>query len=309
MANQLSGQELYRWTVISRDGQPVAASNGLSLVPEHAMHDPVPLAALFLCGGINIQQAWDRELGQWLRRLAQRHVALGGLCTGAYLLARAELLKGYRCTIHWEHLASLREEFGGLVVSSEVFEVDRDRYTASGGTAPLDMMLHLIGQQHGKELASSISEVFICERIRGRNDRQRIPLKLRLGTSQPKLVEAVSLMEANIEEPMGPDELAHHVGLSRRQLERLFQKYLSTVPTRYYLELRLARARQLLLQTNMSIVDVAFACGFVSAPHFSKCYRDFFGIPPRDARRRRDEQSLSPASEVHTSPSDNILQD
>ena len=202
--------------------------------------------------------------------------ALGALCTGSYLLARAELLNGYRCTIHWENLASLREEYPRLIISSELFEVDRDRYTCSGGTAPLDMMLHLIARQQDQPLAAAISEEFLCERIRGRHDRQRIPLRLRLGTSQPKLIEAVALMEANLEEPMSPDELALHVGLSRRQLERLFQKYLSCVPTRYYLELRLARARQLLLQTTMSIVDVAFACGFVSAPHFSKCYRDFF---------------------------------
>ncbi len=149
------------------------------------------------------------------------------------------------------------------------------------------MMLNIVTRQHGGELAVAISEEFICERIRGRNDRQRVPLRLHLGTSQPKLMEAVALMEANLEEPMSLDELARHVQLSRRQLERLFQKHLNCVPTRYYLELRLARARQLLLQTSMSIVDVAFACGFVSAPHFSKCYRDFYGIPPRDERRQR----------------------
>ena len=114
---------------------------------------------------------------------------------------------------------------------------------------------------------------------------QRVPLKHRLGTSQPKLVEAIALMEANLEEPMGLDELSRHVGLSRRQLERLFQKHLLCVPTRYYLRLRLARARQLLLQTTMSIVDIAFACGFVSAPHFSKCYRDQYGHPPREERK------------------------
>lgn len=302
MANRLSDKELYRWTVITRDGQPVAASNGLRIIPDHAMLDPVLLAALFVCGGIDVSRAWHKDIGAWLRNLARRGVALGGLCTGSYLLAKADLLKGYRCTIHWENLASLREEFAGLIVSTELFEIDRDRYTCSGGTAPLDMMLHLISQQHGRHLAAAISEMFICERIRGRNDRQRIPLKLRLGTSQPKLIEAVSLMEANIEEPMSPDELAHHVGLSRRQLERLFQKYLSCVPTRYYLELRLARARQLLLQTNLSIVDVALACGFVSAPHFSKCYRDFFGTPPRDERRRQSLGTVADSAPLSSLP-------
>lgn len=286
MANQLTGKTLYRWHVITTDGEPVAASNGLRIVPDAAIGENPNLDALFVCGGNHVQRACTKELLSWLRKQANRKVPLGAVCTGSYLLAKAGLLDGYRSTIHWENLASVREEFPGLIVSSELFEIDRNRYTCSGGVAPLDMMLHLITQRHGKELAARISEEFICERIRGRNDRQRIPLKLRLGTSQPKLVEAVALMEANIEEPMGPDELARHVGLSRRQLERLFQKYLNCVPTRYYLELRLARARQLLLQTNMSIVDIAFACGFVSAPHFSKCYRDFFGLPPRDERLR-----------------------
>jgi transcriptional regulator GlxA family with amidase domain len=287
MANYLSGRELYRFTCYTPDGEAVAASNGLKLNPDRALTLNNDLDVLLVCGGVDIERACSRELLNWLRKLANQKLILGGICTGTYLLAKAGLLDGYRCTIHWENLASLRENFPQLVISSELFELDRNRYTCSGGTAPLDMMLQLISHQHGQVLAASISEEFICERIRGRHDRQRIPLRLRLGTSQPKLIEAVALMEANLEEPMSPDELARHVGLSRRQLERLFQKYLNLVPTRYYLELRLHRARQLLLQTSMSIVDVAFACGFVSAPHFSKCYRDYFGIPPRDERRLR----------------------
>ena len=284
MANYLSNTELYQWSCISVNGEAVKASNALSLAVDLAISEISKLDLLFICGGLNINQASNKEILLWLRKLANRKIKLGALCTGSYLLARAGLLEGYRCTIHWENLASLREDFPQLVISSELFEIDRDRLTCSGGTAPMDMMLNLIGRQHGKTLAASISEEFTCERIRGRHDRQRMPLKLRLGTSQPRLIEAVSLMEANLEEPISPDELALHVGLSRRQLERLFQKYLSCVPTRYYLELRLHRARQLLLQTSMSIVDVAFASGFVSAPHFSKCYRDFFGFPPRDER-------------------------
>jgi transcriptional regulator GlxA family with amidase domain len=287
MANYLSAQELYRWSCLTINGAPARASNGLSITPDQAVADALKFDVIFICGGVNINQGFDKELMFWLRKLANRKIKLGALCTGSYLLARAGLLDGYRCTIHWENLASLREDFPQLVISSELFEIDRDRLTCSGGIAPMDMMLNLISQSHGSGLAAAISEEFTCERIRGRHDRQRMPLKLRLGTSQPKLIEAVALMEANLEEPMSPDELASHVGLSRRQLERLFQKYLSCVPTRYYLELRLHRARQLLLQTSMSIVEVAFASGFVSAPHFSKCYRDFFGIPPRDERRMR----------------------
>jgi len=288
MANRLSGRPLYEWRTLSVDGAAVRSSSGLALHPDAPIAEAGRLDLLLICAGERVQEHASRELLQWLRKLAQRRVALGALCTGAYLLARADLLDGHRVTIHWENIASLREAFPGVVVSSELFEVDRDRYTCSGGTAPLDMMLHLISRDHGGHLAVAISEEFVCERIRGRNDRQRIPLRLHLGTSQPRLEEAVALMEANLEEPMSLDELAGHVGLSRRQLERLFQKHLNCVPTRYYLELRLARARQLLLQTRMSIVEVAFACGFVSAPHFSKCYRDYYGVPPRDDRRLRD---------------------
>lgn len=291
MANRIAGQPLYEWSTFAANNVSVACSNGLAVQVTGSWENTRGIDLLLVCGGERVKSYVDKTLLTWLRKFAQSRAAIGSLCTGSYVLARAELLDGYRCTIHWENLASLREEFPHIVISQEVFEIDRDRLTAAGGTAPLDMMLNLVQEQHGKQLATSISEAFICERIRGRNDRQRVPLRLKLGTSQPKLMEAVSLMEANLEEPMSLDELATHVNLSRRQLERLFQKHLSCVPTRHYLELRLSRARQLLLQTSMSIVHVAFACGFVSAPHFSKCYRDYFGIPPRDERHRRKPQT------------------
>ena len=300
MANQVSGETLYEWSLISSDGNPVQCSNGISVAVTHGTEQAsTAYHAIFVCGGLNIHQLED-ELGiNWLRRHDRPEVVLGAVCTGSYLLAKAELLNNYRCTIHWENLAAAREQFPQLVISPELFEIDRNRYTCAGGTAPIDLFMCEVRDAHGAELAKRISEQFIVERIRDQNDRQRVPLTQRIGASQPKLAEAVSLMEANIEEPMTLDELSYHVGLSRRQLERLFQRYLSCVPTRYYLELRLERARQLLLQTSMPIVDIALACGFISAPHFSKCYRDTYSIPPRDERRRaagllKDKDSNKP---------------
>lgn len=286
MVNQLKGERHYEWSTVSRAGTAVACSNGIMLEPDYGLDTRERFDAVFVCGGVHIHRAVDEESLSWLRSLGKQNVTLGALCTGSYVLAKADLLEGYRCTIHWENIASAREEYPNLVISPELFEIDRDRYTCAGGIAPMDMMLCEIRQKHGAELATAISEQFMCERIRDQHDRQRVPLTQRIGTSQPKLAEAVSLMEANIEEPMTLDELSHHVGLSRRQLERLFQRYLNCVPTRYYLELRLERARQLLLQTSMPVVDIALACGFISAPHFSKCYRDTFSLPPRDERRR-----------------------
>jgi transcriptional regulator GlxA family with amidase domain len=284
MANMTVDQDLYEWVTMTLDGAPVCASNGLRIDPDCAAADATGLDGVFVCAGIKVERTYSKDLSVWLHKMAQRKIVIGALCTGSYLLARAGLLDGYHCTIHWENIASLREMFPNLIISAELFEIDRDRYTCSGGSSSLDMMLHLIRKQHGEELVIAISEQFMCDRIRGMHDRQRIPLRVYLGTSQPKLEEAVTIMEANIEEPISLDELAQHVKVSRRQLERLFQKYLHCVPTRYYLELRLKRARQLLLQSDLSIIDVGLACGFVSAPHFTNRYKALFGVSPRSER-------------------------
>lgn len=294
MANRLSGSELYRFVTLSETGQAVAASNGVRVLPDFGLAAAPRLDAVFVCGPTPVRLDGDAGVLNWLRRQASDGVALGGLCTGSQVLARAGLLDGYRCTVHWENLQGLREAFPELVLTTALYEIDRDRYSAGGGTAPMDMMLYLIARDQGEDLAAAISEQFACDRIRSHADRQRVPLRLRLGPGQPKLAEAVALMEANIEEPISLDELARHVGLSRRQLERLFQKYLRCVPTRYYMELRLTRARHLLLQTELSITEVALACGFVSAPHFTNRYKSLFGLPPRAERRMLLDRPAAP---------------
>lgn len=290
MANRLSGESLYEWPTFTVSGDAVEASNGLLVAPTGNLEHASNLDVLFVCSGVRVGQFWNEELGVLLHRFNKNKVILGGICTGTYLLAKAGLLNGYRCTIHWEHIASLRETSPNVIVSEELFEIDRDRYTVSGGSAPLDMMLQIVKKAQGKALAVSISEQFMCDRMRGHFDKQRIPLKLLLGSDQPKLTEAVELMEANLEELINLDELALLVGVSRRQLERLFKKYLGCVPRRYYLDLRLKKARQLLLQTPSSISEIAIACGFVSASHFSKSYREMFGLSPREERHLQREQ-------------------
>jgi transcriptional regulator GlxA family with amidase domain len=293
-ANMASGSILYRTFTITTDGQPVAGSNGVRVLPDHCLDDSPDLDALFVCGPNPLPQAVDKSILNWLRKLAHRGTALGGVCTGSYLLARAGLLNGYRCTIHWEDSQSLVETFPKMIVSTRLFEIDRDRYTCSGGVAPVDMMLNLIdGHAKGGELAAAVSELLVCERIRGADDRQRVPLRHQLGTGQPKLTEAVALMEANLEEPLGIDEVARHVGLSRRQLERLFHDHLNSSPTSYYMKLRLHYARQLLLGTDRPLLEVAAACGFVSSTHFATRYRDFFDISP--TRQRRAHRLRAPA--------------
>ncbi|NHH86984.1 HTH-type transcriptional regulator CdhR [Cobetia sp. MB87] len=284
MANQLAGRELYRWYTVALEGAPVRASDGLQVTPDTSTEACPPLDIVIVCGGVGIQRSVHRPHVSWLQAQARAGRKLGAVCTGSWALAQAGLLEGHETSIHWECLAAMQEAFPRVPLTTRLFSIDQDRATASGGTAPMDMMLTMIGREHGRELAAGISEMFICDRVRGEQDQQRVPLKHVLGTTQPKLLEIVALMEANLEEPIGLDELAHYVDVSRRQLERLFQRYLHCSPSRYYLKLRLTRARQLLKQTALSIIEVASACGFVSTPHFSKCYREYFGMPPRDER-------------------------
>lgn len=285
LANRIEGKTLYTWITITPKDELVQASSGLEVKPDLITQEPVNYDVIIVCGGVKITSTWSDSLGKWLREQDKKNVALGSLCTGTYILAKAGLLDDYRCTIHWENIASLREEFPHLQISDDIYEIDRNRYTCAGGTTPIDMMHHLVSIQHGRRLAAAISEEILVDHVRSMKDRQRIPLRQQIGTSQPKLTEAVMLMEANIEETLSPDELSSLVKISRRQLERLFRSYLSCTPTQYYLGLRLRNARRLLLQTERPIIDISLVCGFSSAPHFSKCYRDLFGLPPRDERR------------------------
>jgi len=293
MANRLSKREVYEWSLISLDGSTVAASSGLSLSPTVRLGDMGAADIVFVCGGVDVERAVTPQLLAALRRLAQQKVALGSLCTGGYALAKAGLLDGYQAVIHWENMSALQEQFPRVLLSKQLFVIDRDRYTCSGGIAPLDLMLNIIKGHLGKDIAPMISEQFILDRIRNDQDRQHVPLQARVGLFHENLIEAAALMEANIEEPLSLDEIAALVGVSRRQIERLFKRHVGDVPTKYYLDLRLRRARGLLLQTAMSIMEVAVACGFQSPPHFSKCYRKMFGHTPSAERQNSRRQALA----------------
>ncbi len=283
-ANRLTGRPLYDWKLISRDGGPAASSGGIEVMTHASIAEVGRLPDLFVVAGLDAQRIDDPKILSWLRRLERGGCRLGALTTGSYVLARAGLLEGYRCTIHWENLAGFREDFPGIDTTAEVYEIDRNRMTCAGGTAAMDLMLGLIAVDHGRELATAVAEQFIHERIRDPSEPQRMALRNRLGITHPRLLEAIEIMEGDLEEPLSRDALAARTGISTRQLERLFRKYLQRTPTRYYLELRLYRARGLLTQTALSVLDVALACGFVSASHFSKCYRESFHKTPREER-------------------------
>ncbi|MCB9960054.1 MAG: GlxA family transcriptional regulator [Rhodospirillaceae bacterium] len=283
-ANSVSGLDFYRWRLASIDGQPVTASNGIPLVPDCALDEVERPDLILICAGMEPMETLTPPLINWLRRKARHGVPLAGIGTGAYAMAKAGLLDGYRCTVHWENMAGFQEIFPRLHVTANLFEIDRDRITCAGGTASLDLLLHLIGEQHGGDLRAAVSEWFLHTMARPSDAPQRMELRQRVGVSHSRLLAAIAEIEANIAEPLSRADLADRVGISARQLERLFRVHLDCTPSRYYLDVRLKRAKILLSQTSLSILEIAVACGFASASHFAKCYRAAFGRPPRQER-------------------------
>ncbi|MGC3873816.1 GlxA family transcriptional regulator [Halomonas sp. GXIMD04776] len=284
VANQLSGQCLYTSITFGLEDSEVKSAAGLALMPQRrAGVDANELDMVFVCAPSTLKDDYP-SLNEWLMRLAGRGVVLGGIGGGTQVLARAGVLEGYRATLAWQSVDTFRHAHPGVRVSRQLFEIDRDRLTCGGGTAAMDMMMTLIARHHDQRLAERVSEHFVCERIRMGDEPQRVPLGSRLGHAPQSLTDAVALMESNIEEPLTTHELAAHLGISRRQLERLFKKYLQAVPSRYYLNLRLQQARRLLRGSDKAIGDIALSTGFSSAAHFSTAYRNHFGMTPREER-------------------------
>lgn len=295
-ANRMLGHEAYRWRLSSLDGQPVAASNGVLLHVNTSTDDerrmigtPDRPTLFFVCGGVNIENHISKPLTGIVREVHSRGIAVGGLCTGAYAIAAAGLLSGKRCAIHWENLPGFAEAFPTAEVYADLFEIDGKIHTCAGGTAALDMMLSLIAQDFDDDLVNRICEQMLTDRVRSATDRQRLPLRARLGVQNARVLSIIELMEAHLSEPLSLVEIADHVGLSRRQIERLFRHEMGRSPARYYLEIRLDRARHLLVQSSLPVVEIAIACGFVSASHFSKCYRELYAKSPQQERAERKQ--------------------
>jgi transcriptional regulator GlxA family with amidase domain len=289
-ANEVLEENAYRSIMLSLDGAAVRAACGSQVMPAQALADATELDGLFVVSDLPLPEPLrdgHTPLHQRLRELAAAGRLLGGIGTGAAVLAQAGVLNGHRATLHWALGPQLAEAHAQVVVSSNVHEIDRGRLSCTGGTASLDMMVAWLGQRHGERVAQALLAHFGLERLRGADERQRAPVAARAGLASAKLTEAVSLMEANLGEPLPTEDIAQLVGVSRRQLERLFKQHLDALPSRYYAELRLARARRLLQQTSQSILQIGLASGFSSGSHFSNAYRARFGRTPREERSQR----------------------
>ena len=284
-ANVLSGRQLYRWTHISPHGEFVDASNGIRILCDSSIDAEPDLDLLLVCAGGNPALFREPATFSWLRAQARRGVRIGGVAGGPYILARAGLLDNHRCTIHWEHIPAFAEEFPQIELSRSLYEIAGNRPTCAGGIAALDMMHALIALDHGKELAAAVSEWFLQTHVRPSTGPQRMSIRERFGIPNAKLIRVIEHMQENLEAPLSRETLADFVGVSVRQIERLFRTYLDTGFSEFYLTLRLERAKQLVHQTGMPLVEIALACGFKSASHFARAYARHWGKPPSSERR------------------------
>jgi transcriptional regulator GlxA family with amidase domain len=289
-ANELLDASTYAAVTLSLDGQPVRMACGTTIAVQHALATSGPLDAVFVVSDQPLPDGardGHAALHTLLRERAAAGVLLGGIGTGAAVLAQAGVLNGHRATLHWQHVQQVAAQHAGVVLSQNLYEIDRGRLSCAGAGASLDMMIAWLAQRHGDRLLQDLLGHFGLERLRARDERQRAPVAARVGGGSAKLTEAVSLMEANLGEPLPTEEIARLVGVSRRQLERLFKQHLDALPSRWYGELRLARARLLLQQTSQSILQIGLGCGFSSGSHFSNAYRARYGRTPREERSQR----------------------
>ncbi|MBL4647200.1 MAG: AraC family transcriptional regulator [Hyphomicrobiales bacterium] len=285
VANHMCERDVYQWTTCSVTGEPSWSSSNTSFNVDYALADLPQCDILMVCAGFETDPENVAQIHAQLRLRERRGTKLGAISTGSIILASGGMLDGYRCTIHWEYEAAFRERFPEVDCTGRVFEIDRNRITSSGGTASLDLALNLIAAEISDDVAYQVANQFQHERIRQSDECQRAGKNRDFSTKPTKLTQVIALMEKQLEEPVATTELARSVSLSVRQVERLFLKYLSCTPSKYYMGLRLERSRELLRQTNSPIIDVALASGFSSHSYFAQSYRNYFSRSPSEERR------------------------
>ncbi len=283
-ANTIAGRELYRILCVSADGKPATSSVGSQMPCEAMVGDVIDADILFVSSGGRPWNFSDKKTFAWLRRLSRTGIRIGGISGGPYILARAGIMEGRHMTIHWEHAPALSEEFPELLLTRSRYIIDRDRLTCAGGIAALDMMHAIIAEEHGKAFATEVSDWFLHRDVALATSPQRASLTQRYGIHRQDVIYALELMESNIAMPMERTAVAAKVGLSTRQIDRLFASLLGQSFSDHYRALRLDRARNLLMQSTLPITEIALACGFANASHFSRAYSARFNVPPRRDR-------------------------
>ncbi len=285
IANQLTKQELYRWYTMTADGAPIVCSNGVKITPDMALEPIDKNATAFVCSGVEPMSATTPVVLNWLRRHSRQGTTLGGICTGAFSLAQAGVVGSRSFTLHWENHPSFSENFPDLLPTRNLYEIDGRLITCGGGSAATDMMLDIIENDHGREIALVVADMCIHKRTSDRKAPQKSSLSVAIGSRNQRLIHAIQVMTETVEDPLALLELCKVLDISRRQLERLFKKYTGQSPTQFYYSLRLERVHALLNETDMTITQIAIATGFNSTSHLARQFRSKYGVSPNTFRK------------------------
>ncbi|SMO61983.1 transcriptional regulator, AraC family with amidase-like domain [Ruegeria faecimaris] len=291
ISNQLSRKQLFEWYVLSTDGEPVTCSNGIRVQADHSVHDLEKGAFVFVCSGTQPMRSFNTNVLNWIRRQKAHGCEFGGICTGAFALAKAGVIGTRNFTVHWENRPGFCENFPTMEPTQNLYEIDGKLRTCGGGHASTDMMLEVIEELFGNALANNVSEMCLHRRLGEGGSKQVSPVSALLGTRNAKLIEAVQIMRENIETQLSLEAIADQASLSRRHMERLFRQHTNMSPGRFYNELRLDRAFALLNETNLSVSEIAFASGFSSTDRLSVHFRNRFRISPHNFRRSWSEET------------------
>ncbi|SDR59849.1 transcriptional regulator, AraC family with amidase-like domain [Rhizobiales bacterium GAS113] len=285
-ANVLARRHCYRWIAVGLSGGKVEASSGLAIGPVHPVQDAPVVDRIVVCSGGDADHLVADPAVAWIRRSLRGGAEVGAVADAAFFLARAGLLNGHACTLHWTSQPAFRERFPEIDLRRDLYVIDRRRFTSAGGVGSLDMMLDIIATDYGAELAAGVAEWFVHSPLRSSVDRKMMPLRLRTGIQDELVLSAIAVMEEAVEERLRMADLAMRLGISADKLERAFRSEAGVAPSAYYRRLRLRRAADLLAHSSLRVRDVALACGFANMSSFARAYREFKGHSPGATRRR-----------------------
>jgi len=286
VANWLAQRPVFEWKIISVDGRAVSASNGSDIAAAGDLASAADAQSVFVLASFEADRArQERRVLRWLKRIARFGTEVGGIENGSFVLAEAGLLNGHTVAVHWDNLLGFKERYPAACPVPQLYLRSGDRITCAGASAILDMMMSWMGWHGEQDLANEVADHLLFGKPRPGNTEQR-ETPAAAAAADTAVAHAQAIMQAHVDEPVSCAEIARGVGLSLRQLERRFKQEQRCSVLQKYRLIRMAKAHQLLQQTELRVTEIAFSCGFASLEHFCRLYRTVFGCSPGSDRRQ-----------------------
>jgi transcriptional regulator GlxA family with amidase domain len=283
-ANALGAVPAYSWITVASEQQHITASNDVRISPDFCISDDPPADYIVVCSGGDADQITAEAPIRWIRKNLRCGAHLGSVADGAFYLARAGLLDNHACTLHWRSQPAFVEAFPHIALRRSVYVIDRTRFTSAGGVGAFDMMLEIIGGHHGDAMARRVAEWFVHDRIRASADRETLQLRLRTGIRNDLVLAAAARMEEAMELGETVADIAGHLGIFVGRLDRAFRADLRLSPGAYFRQLRMERARDLLIHSSLSVNEVGLACGYTDFSAFVRAFRRTYRKTPSELR-------------------------